>query len=143
MRKAPEIAIKRTPSQAETEEAEYQAWGRGTKPEYIVWRYLVYHKKLKEGVDFEFQANIFGGRRLYGGIVLDFLFPLLNMAWRVQGEQFHQLLVKDRVHDMITRIQLEQQGLIVVDLWVRDLLSRPKYVLDLAWNGQEVGGPVE
>jgi len=137
------ITIPRVQSQEEIDAADYAAWGRGTKPEFIVWKYLVRTKRLKEEVDFVFQTNMFGGRRIFGGLVLDFYFPSLNMAWRVQGEQFHLVLVKDRVHDKVTRLQLEQLGMVVVDLWVRDLLSRPRYVLDLAWQGHEVEGPVD
>jgi hypothetical protein len=138
------VHISRVQSQEEVDNAEYAAWGmRGTKPEFIVWKYLVRNKHLKPDVDFSFQSSMFGGRRIFGGMVLDFYIPALNMAWRVQGEEFHLLLTKDRVHDKITRIQLEQRGMVVVDLWVRDLLSRPLYVLDLAWQGHEVVGPID
>lgn len=137
------IHISRIQTQEEIDNAEYQAWGRGTKPEFIVWKYLTQTKHLKEGEDFVFQSSMFGGRSIFGGIVLDFYIPASNMAWRVQGEEFHLLLVKDRIHDMVTRIELEQRGMVVVDLWVRDLLSQAQYVLDLAWQGQEVAGPVE
>jgi hypothetical protein len=126
-------------SAAEEEfERQYLEWNRGTRPEFIVWRYLVYRKHQVEGTDFIFQSSQFGGKRLFGGVVIDFWLLNLNMVWRVQGERFHKLEVADRVDDMAERLQMEQRGYVVVDLWVEDLNTRASYVLDLAWQGQEV-----
>jgi hypothetical protein len=119
-------------------EEEYASWGRGTRPEFITWRYLTQEKKLVEGVDFVFQSSAYGGRRIYGGQVVDFWIFSRNMVWQVQGEFFHQLTTSARAKDMINRMQLEKLGETVVFLWVNDLLSRPVYVLDLAWTGREV-----
>ncbi len=116
---------------------EYDAWGRGTKPEFIVYRFLTENKHLVEGVDFSFQSSRYGGKRLFGGIVIDFYIPERRMVWRVQGEQFHMLNNADRMRDEVSRIRLEQEGLKVVDLWVRDIETRPDYILGLAWEGKE------
>jgi hypothetical protein len=139
----PVVHISRFQTAEEQSAAEYAAWGRGTIPEFIVWKYLTKDKHQKEGVDFTFQSSMFGGRRIFGGEVLDFYIYVGNMGWRVQGEEFHLVNVKDRVHDKVIRLQMEARGMVVVDLWVRDLLSRPQYVLDLAWQGHEVEGPID
>lgn len=118
-------------------EDEYLAWGRGTRPEYLVWRWLVQNKRQKEGVDFHFQSSRFGGRQVYGGIIIDFEFPFRRMVWRVQGERFHLLSPEDRVRDMVSRIRLVGMGVTVIDLWVKDLEERFTYVMDLAWGGRE------
>lgn len=118
-------------------EDEFLAWGRGTRPEYIVWKWLVQNKRQKEGVDFLFQSSRFGGRQVYGGIIVDFWFPDRHMMWRVQGERFHLLNPQDRANDMVARIRLVGMGATVVDLWVKDLEERPEYVLNLAWSGRE------
>ena len=118
-------------------EDEFLAWGRGTRPEYIVWKWLVQNKRQKEGVDFLFQSSRFGGRQVYGGIIVDFWFPDKHMMWRVQGERFHLLDPQDRANDMVARIRLVGMGVTVVDLWVKDLEGRPGYVLNLAWTGRE------
>ena len=126
------------PKSAEQQfEEEYEAWGRGTRPEFIVWRFLTENKHLVEGVDFDFQSSRYGGRRLFGGIVIDFYIPFKQMVWRVQGEQFHMLQSADRIKDEISRVRLEQEGFKVIDLWVRDIETRPDYILNLAWEGKE------
>lgn len=136
--KIPDLTIPRLESQEEQDTREFEEWGKGTKPEFVVWKYLVNTKKLKEGVDFIFQSSKFGGRRMFGGQVIDFYIPGRNLVWRVQGERFHMLLVADRANDALQKFQLEGIGYTVCDLWVNDLLQRPRYVLDLAWSGQEV-----
>ena len=137
-----DLSIPKQESTQAQQDREYQEWqsthGSGTKPEYTVWKYLTDRKHLREGVDFIFQSSRFGGRRVFGGVVIDFYIPARNMVWRVQGERFHMLLVADRMDDAVEKIQLEGYGYVVIDLWVNDLLQRPGYVLDLAWSGQEV-----
>ena len=140
--RTPDLSVPRLESEEEQTNREYQEWqalhGNGTKPEFLVWKYLVNQKHLREGVDFIFQSSKFGGRRVFGGVVIDFYIPARNMVWRVQGERFHMLMTADRTDDAIEKFQLEGYGYVVIDLWVNDLLSRPRYVLDLAWSGQEV-----
>lgn len=124
-------------SQEQQLEEEFLRWSRGTRPEYTVWRFLVYTKKQIEGTDFYFQSSRFGGRQVLGGVVVDFWLPSKFMMWRVQGERFHLMDPQDRVRDMVARIRLEGEGFTVIDLWVRDLETRPEYVLELAWEGRE------
>jgi very-short-patch-repair endonuclease len=121
--------------------ARYQSWGgigRGTIPEFIAWSWLVDKKKLKENIDFLFQSSQFGGRRVLGGQVVDFLLIRQNVVWRIQGEFFHLRDPNKRAQDVTQKIKLIGQGYRVVDLWGVDLLTRPDFVLEKAYNGQEI-----
>lgn len=121
-------------------EDRYAEWGgqsRGTKPEFIVWEWLVKRMKFKEGLDFNFQSSRWGGRMTFGGVVVDFWFPMYNMVWRVMGEHFHLVEPTDRMNDAVQKLALVASGLTVIDLWVQDLEQRPAYVLELAMRGIE------
>lgn len=109
-------------------------------PEFIVYEWLVNVKKQQDGVDFTFQAPFLGGRTEFGGFVLDFFFPALRVGWRIQGERYHLLLTQDRARDAIARQILEGRGIQIIDLFETDLLTRSEFVLQLAWDGQEVQG---
>lgn len=119
----------------------YAAWHartNGSLPEYIVYEFLVFKKKLIEGIDFHFQHPLLGGRTEFGGFVLDFFFPLRSAGWRVMGERYHLLQAEDRARDLIAKGILEGRGIQVIDLFETDLLTRPEFVLRLAWEGREV-----
>lgn len=118
----------------------FEAWHartNGSLPEYIVWEFLVFEKKLVEGLDFYFQHPLFGGRTEFGGFVLDFFFPARSAGWRVHGERYHLLQTEDRARDAVAETLLESRGIQVIDLWENDLLTRPEFVLKAAWEGRE------
>ena len=114
-------------------EAWKQKWN-GSLPEFIVWEFLVINKKQIPNVDFIFQHSVFGGRTRFGGFILDFFFNMRQEGWRVQGERFHLEQAQDRARDAIAAVILSSQGMKVIDLWEDDLLSRPDFVLNLAWD---------
>ena len=131
------------PSPAASLLERYEAWGgisRGTFPEFLAYTWLTDRKKLTEGADFLFQSSQFGGRRTFGGAVIDFLLVRTDVVWRIQGERFHLLEPASRTHDILQKILLVDQGFTVVDIWVDDLLTRTDYVLENAYEGREVGG---
>jgi len=120
----------------------YNAWGgagTGTLPEFIAYDWLVTRKRLTPNVDFVFQSSQFGGRQALGGAIVDFIFPLLFIVWRIQGERFHLLEAKNRAKDTVQRLQLLSYGYTVVDLWADDLLTRAEFVLQAAYEGREAG----
>ena len=115
----------------------YQSWRatfNGSIPEFIVWEFLTLRKKLVNGVDFVFQHPLLGGRTRFGGFILDFFFPLRNEGWRIQGERFHLLTPESRARDRVSRIILENRGIRIIDLFETDLLTRPEFVLALAFD---------
>ena len=58
---------------------------RGTLPERILYKYLTESMRMVDGVDFSFQSSMLGGRMQFGGMVADFVFPLLRIVIQVQG----------------------------------------------------------
>ena len=123
----------------------FERWRQATNgslPEFIVWEWLVYKRKLQPEIDFVFQSPIFGGRTQFGGFVIDFFFPMRNEAWFVSGERFHLLTPQARARDQLAKVQLAAAGVKVITLWEDDLLERPDYVLEAAWfRGEEVMQP--
>ena len=115
----------------------YQAWRaiyNGSLPEFIVWEFLVFKKKQIPGVSFVFQHPVFGGRTRFGGFLLDYFFPVRNEGWRIQGERFHLLAPQSRAKDRVSKTILENRGIKILDLWETDLLTRPDFVLELAFE---------
>jgi very-short-patch-repair endonuclease len=131
----PEIPI--PPEQDEALLARYEAWKsqwNGSLVEFIVWEYLTIQKKQTHGTDFIFQAPFLGGRTLYGGFIADFAFPLRNEIWMVQGIRWHLQQPADRAKTFMAEAQLSAMGWKVLELWEDDILERPLFVLDLAWE---------
>src|SRR3990167_2491030 len=60
--------------------------------ERILYLYLVKDLRLVDGVDFDFQSARDGGRLELGGLVVDFLFPLLHFAINIKGPSHYQFL---------------------------------------------------
>jgi len=94
----------------------------------------------KRGItDYEFQSSQMGGRFELGGAIVDFLFSERALAWRVQGDYFHQGVEKEGT-DAIQRELLESQGWTVIDIYGSDLDTpeRINNTLTRALRGEEV-----
>lgn len=93
----------------------------GTLPERIVWRWLEYESGWLYNVEYSYA----GGRRVAGGMVLDFyvysLFP--RVVIRVQGEYWHHVRSGQRVKDDRAAQQLLQAGYRVIDLWELEIYA--------------------
>ena len=129
-----------TPIRPEQNEAlleRFEAWRarwNGSLIEFIVWEYLTVQKKQIPQVDFAFQSPFLGGRTLFGGFIADFAFPSRLEIWMVQGIRFHLQKPEDRATTFGAEAQLSSLGWKVLELWEDDLLTRPQFVLDLAWT---------
>jgi very-short-patch-repair endonuclease len=131
----PEIPIPEP--QDEQLQAAYEQWRavyNGSLPEYIVFKWLVEQKDQVLYVDFIFQHPMFGGRTIFGGFILDFYFPLRLEAWRVNGLRWHLERAENRAKDSLAKVIVTQRGITVIDLWEDDILQRPDFVLNLAWE---------
>jgi very-short-patch-repair endonuclease len=115
----------------------FEAWHaatNGSLPEYIVYEFLVFKKRQREGLDFQFQRPFFGGRTVFGGFVADFVFQQRGEVWQINGERYHLLQARDRARDRVARAEMTGRGFKVLALWEQDLLVRPGLVLNLAWE---------
>lgn len=134
----PEIPI--VEEQEEAFLARFEAWREqtgGSLPEFVVWEFLTVNKRQQPGTDFVYQHPLFGGRTRFGGYLLDFYFPDRREGWNVQGERYHLEAPASRARDAIMKARLTAEGLKVLLLWEDDLLTRPDFVLTLAWERSE------
>ena len=88
--------------------------------------------------DFIFQSSKMGGRQLAGGAVVDFDFPFLLLAWRVQGERFHIGNPETEARDAMQKLGLTGAGYTVIDVFAQDVIERTEYVLSRALNGEQI-----
>jgi very-short-patch-repair endonuclease len=108
----------------------------GSVPEFIVFDYLTRTKKWKDGEEFRYQYNLYGGRTAYGGFVLDYFIVLGQLAWNIQGLRYHLLNVKDRAKVQVQDQMLSARGFRVLSLWEDDLLERPEFTIEAGLRGQ-------
>ncbi len=110
-----------------------------TLPELVVYNWLE-----REHVAFEYQVELFGGRRLRGGLLPDFVIQhgANAIAIQVQGEYWHSKALKD---DRDRAVNLRMLGQIVngrriehvVEVWENDLYQKNlrNTVMNLAIGG--------
>ncbi len=72
---------------------------RGTLPERIIYKYLTERMNFSDGVDFDFQSSLQGGRIDTGGIVADFIFEYLRVVINPLGP----------THDEFLRMKKDQE----------------------------------
>ena len=91
----------------------------GSLPERIIWKWLE-----DSGHLYDVQRAFAGGRRVAGGMMLDFYVYSLGVArvvLRVQGEYWHRIRPGQRSKDDSQAFRLRAAGYIVVDLWEYDI----------------------
>jgi very-short-patch-repair endonuclease len=147
-RQHPEIdKLQPQPTEAELTEERWRRWqespaaaGKGSASilEFMVWEFLVQKKRQIEGVDFIYQYPLAGGRTQFGGFVADFYFPHRQEVWNPAGMQFHWTKSKHRARDIMARAVLASRGIKLIYLWEDDMMNRPAYVLEQAWQGNEL-----
>jgi very-short-patch-repair endonuclease len=64
--------------------------------ERICYRWFTSRARFVPGIDFDFQSSQEGGRLELGGMVVDFIFPLMMIAFNVQGPQHMENLRKKK-----------------------------------------------
>jgi hypothetical protein len=80
---------------------------------------------MVDGIDFSFQSSLEGGRLELGGIVVDFLFPLIQLVIQVQGPTHTQFLRMKK--DEEQRQILAAMGLTVTDLYEDEIYNEPVF----------------
>lgn len=96
---------------------------RGTLPERIVYLWLVTKMHMKDGIDFDFQSSLSGGRIEMGGIVADFRFEILKFILNVQGPTHTEFLRMRK--DEEQRAILEDMGYKVYELTDIEIYNEP------------------
>ena len=118
---------------------------RGTLPERIVYKFLVDKLRLADGVEFDFQSSMSGGRLELGGIVADFLFPIKMMVLQVQGPTHTGTLRMAK--DEEQRGMLQDMGYSVVDIEEDTIYNESKFDEEMrkifALNRSSGGGSYE
>jgi very-short-patch-repair endonuclease len=94
---------------------------KGTLPERIVFRWLIEKGHFQSGIDFNFQSSLEGGRVDLGGIVADFVFPMMMIVIQVEGPTHLEFLRSKK--DEEQRGILEDMGYKVFNVWEVDIYS--------------------
>ncbi len=89
----------------------------GSLPERIVYKEL-----LRRHVDFSFQSSMSGGHQQFGGMLIDFILTVPNVAIRVQSIYYHTGVVAE-ARDIMQQAIMEGQGYTVWDLWDWTILN--------------------
>ncbi len=107
----------------------------GSVPEFLVYASLIKQGKV-EGVDFNYQSALMGGRLDKGGVVLDFIFSdPPDLAINVQGEYYHYGLGATYIqNDLIVRQQMAGQGINLIFIDESDVLEDVDYYVRQALN---------
>tara|TARA_R100001143_G_C3267885_1_gene90803 strand:+ start:194 stop:595 length:402 start_codon:yes stop_codon:yes gene_type:complete len=107
----------------------------GSVPEFLVYASLIKQGKI-EGVDFNYQSALMGGRLDKGGVVLDFIFSNPpDLAINVQGEYYHYGLGATFIqNDLIVRQQMAGQGINLIFIDESDVLEDVDYYVRQALN---------
>ena len=107
----------------------------GSVPEFLVYASLIKQGKV-EGVDFNYQSALMGGRLDKGGVVLDFIFSdPPDLAINVQGEYYHYGLGATFIqNDLIVRQQMAGQGINLIFIDESDILEDVDYYVRQALN---------
>ena len=102
----------------------------GSKPEWITFAVLQQLGKVLD-TDFTYQSPLMGGRLDKGGAVVDFLFrnpP--DLAINVQGNYYHYGMgVETKTRDILARVQLATQGIILIFIDEDHLEDNPTYYI--------------
>lgn len=108
-----------------------------TEPEAaIYWAHL--QLKLVPGVDFDYQANEAGGRKLFGGIVLDFIEYDVPVAIPIQGVYWHYERGEAQLwRDAQVDVLVAKFGYIAVPIDADDALGDPVFYLTEARLGRD------
>lgn len=94
-----------------------------SKEEEWVYTALLEEQRAGTILYFEYQVNIFGGRNVRGGIILDFVVynPLATVLF-VNGDYWHSGLLG--ADDLYQQILVRQRYPTVVTLWGRELVDK-------------------
>lgn len=94
---------------------------RGSLQERIFYKALEDHG-FQAGVDFTFQSSMMGGRAEFGGLVADFVFPLVKAIIQVQSA-WHKMSSANEMRDRDQSLLLHHIGYQVLEIWPVDIMD--------------------
>lgn len=94
---------------------------KGTLPERIINRWLIEKGHFVEGMDFNQQSSLEGGRAEMGGLVVDVLFPIMKIIIQVEGPTHLEFLRSKK--DEEQKGILEDMGFRVFNVWEREIYN--------------------
>lgn len=108
-----------------------------TLPELVAYEWL-----QRRNIPFSFQVELFGGRRVRGGLLPDFVIEqgATALAWQIQGEYWHSVGLKDdadrtnnlrMLGQVVDGRRIEQ----VVELWENDIYQKRPQVFNMGLAG--------
>lgn len=120
-----------------------QKFPRGTVPELIVYLWL-----QKKGYQFEYQVELYGGRRFEGGLIPDFVLYRNRTnadVWQVNGQFWHSIAKKgfaDETNNIRMLGQIVNGATVdrVISLWEDDIYTKRPQVFYLALAGINMRG---
>jgi len=99
---------------------------RGTLPERIIYKYLTVSMKFQEGIDFNFQSSLQGGRIDTGGIVADFIFPSLRLVINPLGPTHSEFIRMKKDQEQLD--ELSEMGYQVYMIPEADIYDEPTFI---------------
>lgn len=108
-------------SAAELQEQRAAQTVRGSLQERIFYKALEAHG-FQSGIDFTFQSSMMGGRMEFGGLVADFVFPLVKVIVQVQSA-WHKMSSANEMRDRDQSILLRNLGYQVLEIWPVDIMD--------------------
>ena len=115
---------------------------QGSVPELVVYDWL-----RSQGILFDYQVELYGGRGTRGGLIPDFVLYQNGSAdvWQVQGEYWHSLRQKG-FRDETANLRMLGQVINgtrvarVVELWEGDIYRQRPQIFYMALGGLEMRG---
>lgn len=121
---------------------------RGTILERVIYRYLVEVLHFVPGIDFTAQTSLQGGRIELGGIVADFVFPILRIVLNPLGPTHDQYLRMRKDQEQIQALEeMGYQVYMMEEEVIKDVYRFENYMRNVFGlthsGGPDVGYDVE
>jgi very-short-patch-repair endonuclease len=115
----------------------------GSIPEWAVMWSLTVKFRLLEGIDFEYQGKVLGGRARLGGFVPDFVIYVPEVAINVDGLYIHTLNgTETAANDLLVTVILAGRGIPLIHLLDINLLENPIELVRQALAGIQPPGQI-
>ena len=92
----------------------------GSKPEKMIYGWL-----MREGIPFEYQVPLMGGR-VPGGAIVDFIISLREPPFVIRVMSYHHTLPDQKTRDDLQKDALEMLGWRVEDVWEYEVTTADK-----------------